>query len=61
MLAASVSTAEEIAIACWKGKSSVNLLVSKVETDHLLEKFGVDVSAAKADGTIKRGGGMQVN
>jgi hypothetical protein len=24
-------------------------------------QFGVDVSAAKDDGTIKRGGGMQVN
>ena len=58
---ASVSTPDEIAIACWKGKSSVNLLVSKVETDHLLTMFGVDVSAAKEDGSIKRGGGMQVN
>lgn len=61
MLAASISTPEELAIACWKGKSSVNLLVSKVETDHMLEKFGVDVSSSKDDGSIKRGGGMEVN
>ena len=56
-----VPTPEEIAIACWKGKSSVNLLVSKAETDHLLEKFGVDVQAAKKDGSIVHGGGMEVN
>ena len=50
---------EELAIACWKGKSSVNLLVSKVETDHMLEKFGVDVSAAGggAVGPGRRDGG----
>ena len=40
LLAKGVASApEEIAIACWKGKNSVNLLVSKVETEHLLEKF----------------------
>ena len=50
---------EEIAIACWKGKSSVNLLVSKVETDHLLEKFG---EAPTAEERAEGGkGGMQVN
>ncbi len=29
----------EFAITCWKGKTSLNLLVSKVETEHLLEKL----------------------
>ena len=29
----------EFAITCWKGNTSLNLLVSKVETEHLLEKF----------------------
>lgn len=48
---------EEIAIACWKGKSSVNLLVSKVETDHLLEKLGMPAGAKDA----AKGGGMEVN
>ncbi len=47
---------EEIAIACWKGKSSVNLLVSKVETDHLLEKLGMEVNK-----NGPKGGGMDVN
>jgi multisite-specific tRNA:(cytosine-C5)-methyltransferase len=60
MLQESASTPEEIAIACWKGKNSVNLLVSKVETDHLLEKFGVDVSSKGGGGTLKTSG-MEVN
>ena len=58
--AGGVLAPEELAIACWKGKSSVNLLVSKVETDHMLEKFGVDVSAAGGGGSVQ-GGGMEVN
>jgi multisite-specific tRNA:(cytosine-C5)-methyltransferase len=60
MLTESASTPEEIAIACWKGKNSVNLLVSKVETDHLLEKFGVDVSK-KGGGNPLSTSGMEVN
>ena len=50
LLSESASTPEEIAIACWKGKNSVNLLVSKAETDHLLEKFGIDTSTAGGGG-----------
>jgi hypothetical protein len=49
---------EELAIACWKGKNSVNLLVSKVETDHLLEKFGMELSKGGSGGG---GAGMEVN
>jgi multisite-specific tRNA:(cytosine-C5)-methyltransferase len=60
MLQESASTPEEIAIACWKGKNSVNLLVSKAETDHLLEKFGVDVSSRGGGGAPKTAG-MEVN
>ena len=60
MLQESASTPEEIAIACWKGKNSVNLLVSKVETDHLLEKFGVDVSKKGGGGALNTSG-MEVN
>ena len=49
MLAARMVTSPDaIAIACWKGKNSVNLLVSKVETDHLLEKFGGAVQVEKS-------------
>jgi multisite-specific tRNA:(cytosine-C5)-methyltransferase len=33
------ATRSEFAITCWKGKTSLNLLVSKVETEHLLEKL----------------------
>ena len=60
LLSESASTPEEIAIACWKGKNSVNLLVSKAETDHLLEKFGIDTSTAGGGGATK-GAGMEVN
>lgn len=36
----------EFAITCWKGKTSLNLLVSKVETEHLLEKLRAHVRDA---------------
>ena len=59
LLSESASTPEEIAIACWKGKNSVNLLVSKAETDHLLEKFGRVSRPRRAGGHQGGGDGGQ--